>query len=73
MLNLLIAIISDTFDRVQNDLTIADSEAKIELLLEVFNVLFWKRSASRNKYIQICQEYSTEGGVEGWEGKVKAL
>ena len=46
MLNLLISIISDTFDRVQTTAVIANSRACLQLLSEIEGLAFWKRKGS---------------------------
>lgn len=47
MLNLLIAIISDTFERVQTTAVIENSRACLQLLIEIEGLAFWKREGSK--------------------------
>ena len=42
MMNLLIATISDSFDRVQNSMNIFDSLLKIDLILEIYKFMWWR-------------------------------
>ena len=51
MMNLLISIIGDTFDKVQMDASTEDTEAKIDLTLETYVLLFWRRSTSDKRWI----------------------
>ena len=44
MMNLLIAIISDTFERVYSSKTASDYKEKTALILEVENLMFWNRN-----------------------------
>lgn len=72
MMNLLISVIGDTFDRVQESLEIADFKALAEMILEVETLLFWRRDFKDTTYLQICEE-ETIKGEEDWTGKVRAL
>ena len=72
-MNLLIAIISDSFDRILNTMKISDSLAKIDLILEIYNFMWWKLAKSDQKYMQVCKEYTNAEELFSWEGKVKAL
>lgn len=44
MLNLLIAVMGDTYDRVRDGLVIADHKEMASLILEVETLLFWRRN-----------------------------
>ncbi|OMJ84088.1 hypothetical protein SteCoe_14837 [Stentor coeruleus] len=75
MLNLLIAIMGDTYDRVQEDQIVADYREMTELILEAEYLAFWRRS---NKgllmYITRC-DYMRNLNLEKnqWMGKIKAV
>lgn len=47
MLNLLISILGDTFDRVQSGLTEADRFSIAQMVLEIESLLFWKRETGK--------------------------
>ena len=59
MMNLLISIVGDTFERVQMDSAIKDSEEVIELLLEIDSVLFRNRDKHDWRRIVVCQPYQS--------------
>ena len=41
MMNILIAIIRNSFERVERSATITDNKAKIDLILEVYGFMVW--------------------------------
>lgn len=52
MLNLLISIIGDTFDRVKEESEIADYKELTGIILEIESLLFWKRKSNEVFYFQ---------------------
>lgn len=74
LLNLLIAIMGDTYDRVQSGQEVADAKEISEMIIEAEAILFWKRSTVQKKYLQMCSVLDgTAGNASEWSGKVKAL
>jgi hypothetical protein len=74
MLNLLISIIGDTFDRVQSIMVIADMKELCEMITEIESLLYWRRGQGMKKYLQICNSrLSEEQKEESWEGKIRVL
>ncbi|OMJ73891.1 hypothetical protein SteCoe_27307 [Stentor coeruleus] len=59
-LNLLIAILSDTYETVNLNRVIADSQELASMILEVETLLFWKRNQNHKKYIHIAENDSVE-------------
>lgn len=59
-LNLLIAILSDTYKTVNINRVIADSQELANMILEVETLLFWKRNQNYKKYIHIVENDSVE-------------
>mmetsp|Transcript_16865 Transcript_16865/g.16735 ORF Transcript_16865/g.16735 Transcript_16865/m.16735 type:complete len:222 (+) Transcript_16865:1057-1722(+) len=72
MFNLLISIISDTYERVLSDRVAADLKELINMIIEVEYMMFHKRLLNENKYVQSCHETVNEDRDE-WEGKLRAL
>ncbi|CAG9318217.1 unnamed protein product [Blepharisma stoltei] len=72
MLNLLISIIGDTFDRVQEGIVIADQKELCELIISGENLLFWRRNYNEKSYLQRCR---VEEAVEEdeWGGKTREI
>lgn len=54
LLNLLISILGDTYGRVQNISEIADAKELIELVIEVSDMLYWKRDLRIKKCFVMC-------------------
>lgn len=73
MLNLLISIIGDTYDRVLSDSVAADAKELLDMIIEVESMMFTRRNVSVKQYIQVCKEYEKEDDDGGWEGKLRAL
>lgn len=73
LLNLLIAIMGDTFDRVQE--TYAANTSKELCTLMVENEVFVRRGFifKNQKYIIVINEEKAEEGEESWEGKMKSI
>ena len=72
--NLLIAIISDTFDRVYSNKTSSDYREKASLILEVENMLFWRRSLRRMQYLySIIRSDEDDTHSDDWDGKINIL
>lgn len=75
MLNVLISIISDTYDRVQKEIMCADMQELAGMVLEVELMMWWARKKGKACYFQICEHKLkimpyTE---EPWEKRVKKL
>ena len=72
MLNLLISIIGDTFDKVLAYRDITDGRIKIDCILEMYHLMFWNRGKTNRKFIKVCKPY--ENNVEDdWEGKISII
>ena len=62
MMNLLISIVGDTFERVQTDAVLKDAKSTIELLTEVDTMFFWNRAKTKRQYIFGAFAFQEEGG-----------
>lgn len=60
MLNLLIAIMSDTFARVMDEIEETDGSALNDLILDVESLRFRQRGIVKDQYLHWV-EYKTEG------------
>ena len=75
MLNLLIAIMGDTYDRVQEDQIVADYREMTELILEAEYLIFWNKLRSPVfNFITRC-DYMRNLNLEKneWMGKIRAV
>lgn len=67
MLNMLIAIMSDTYARVMGDIVPSDYSELNSMILEQEYMLFWKRDSGTPKYLHFVEYLeNTEAGE--WEG-----
>ena len=74
LLNLLIAIISDTYDRVQEQLLPADYMERAQLLLEVERLLIMKRDQGIPRYLFLVKQKQLEEDENfDWEGRIRSL
>lgn len=73
MLNLLISIIGDTYDRVQSDSLSADMKELMDMIQEVENMMFFRRNNNKLQFFQECTEFEKQDQEAGWEGKLRAL
>lgn len=65
MLNLLIAIMSDTYERVSNGMVEADGKELNSLILEQENMLFWNRNQKSKSYLHWAV-YTDSCDTEKW-------
>ena len=75
MLNLLIAIMGDTYDRIQEDMVVADYREMTELILEAEYFVFWRKfKPGTLAYITRC-DYVRNLNLEKneWMGKIRAV
>ena len=73
MLNLLISIVGDSFDKFRTESVELDCIEMTEFVIELENLMFWKRQDQEKAYLQICQEPKIEGSTDLWEGRVRAI
>ena len=74
LLNLLIAIVSDTFDRVYSNRVSSDYKELASLILEQEYLMFWNRSKAAREYLHIIK-YKGVDILEGdeWDGRMNML
>eukprot|EP00350_Pseudokeronopsis_sp_OXSARD2_P009067 CAMPEP_0170551974 /NCGR_PEP_ID=MMETSP0211-20121228/9954_1 /TAXON_ID=311385 /ORGANISM="Pseudokeronopsis sp., Strain OXSARD2" /LENGTH=198 /DNA_ID=CAMNT_0010859465 /DNA_START=3153 /DNA_END=3745 /DNA_ORIENTATION=+ len=72
MLNMLIAIMSDTYARVMSEIVPSDYYELNSLILEQEEILFWKRNHGRPKFLFFAH-YMGQDDDEEWEGAFAAM
>ena len=74
LLNLLIAIVSDTFDRVYSNRIASDYKELANLILEQEYLMFWNRKKRGLNYLHVIK-YKGIDALEGdeWEGRMNML
>lgn len=81
-LNLLIAVISNTFDSVQSSIEAHHLKTKAEILQELSGFQTWNRNKSERKYLHIIQNANSKledlgsdksSGEDEFNGRVRAI
>ena len=73
LLNMLIAIMSDVYERVQSTKKKEDVRERIQLIAELGKFMFWAKEKPQEKtYIHHCTTEKLQRQT-GWEGKIKIL
>jgi WD40 repeat protein len=75
MLNLLIAIMGDTYDRVKESQNVADIQELLNMILETESYLIWNKNAGNKSYLQVCygSDDQNKENSQTWKGKIKAI
>lgn len=73
MVNLLISIIGDTYDKVQNYREIADRKEMTEIILEIENLVVWKRKQNVKRFIHFMSMDCLSDDKDNWQGKVREI
>jgi WD40 repeat protein len=75
MLNLIIAIMGDTYDRVQAGMEVADAKELTLLIIEIESIMFWQRINREAKYLHYCypREIAQADYNNKWSGKIMVL
>ncbi|CAG9334281.1 unnamed protein product [Blepharisma stoltei] len=72
ILNLLISIVSDAFDKVKSDSISADARELVDMIIEIENLMITRRGRNEKKFFQVCKEYEKDEEDE-WEGKIREM
>ena len=73
VLNLLIAIISNTFDRVQSNQKAVDCKELAQMMLEVEQMMIWRRGYGTFEYLCILNYDQMDAEEDEWEGKMRTI
>jgi len=73
MLNLLISIMGNTYDRVQDGQEIADRKELCEMIIEAETMLSWRRNLGQKVYMQMLSEQQQATVNGDWQGRVREL
>lgn len=73
MLNLLISILGDSFEKSQMMAQEADTLEMLDLVIELEYLMIWKRNSGKKQYLQRC-DYAEQSQIQpAWEGRIKAI
>jgi hypothetical protein len=73
ILNLLISILGDSYEKFQAEAIEIGNLEMVELILEIETLMFWRRDKGVRMFPQVCDATRFEGLAEEWEGKLKAI
>lgn len=72
MMTVVVAKISDEYERIQADSIASDTKELIDMALEVENLMFWKRGLGKKQYFQSVKHLEKAEDMS-WEGRLAAL
>ena len=74
MLNLLISILGDCYERFQIEQSIVDVREKAKIVKELEVMIFWGKRDTELKYIKVCSSaIEGEEDTEDWEGRMRFM
>ena len=73
MLNLLIAILSDSFDKFQIEALELDYKEKMDVIVDIESLFLVIKTKTNKGFLQLCDLDSKETEEEPWGGKIKEI
>ena len=73
LLNLLISIMSSTFDRVNTNVIVADSKELASMILEAELIYFWNRDKKSKEYLHVCAAKDLDGNQDYFAIGIKEI
>lgn len=73
LLNLLIALISDTYVRVREQLDIVDMQELADIILEVDSIMFWNRNSGKRRFLVSCNVAGSHKKRKNFESETKLI
>lgn len=71
--NLLVSILGNSFDLFQAQSIEVGTMEMTELVIEIENMMFWRRNNNLKMFLQVCDRVQIEGVSDAWEGRVKVI
>ena len=72
ILNLLISILGDSFDKFKLEANEIDFSERIQFIMDIESLFFWKKKSKDKHYIHVCEENSGQE-INKWNGKNKLI
>lgn len=76
-MNLLIAILSNTYDKVMATLDATHFTTKVEILDEIQDLMFWNRGQNELKYLHFVQyafeDLNPNSNGDEFEGRIRVM
>ena len=74
MLNLLISIIGDTYDKVQEGQVVANTRELLYMVREIESLMYWKRTKKEKHFLHTCTSaLKVEHDDDSWSGKIRQI
>jgi WD40 repeat protein len=73
MLNLLISILGDSYERVQVNLVESDYSQMLDIIIEIEKLMIWNRSQGELVYLHECRSAEKNRKDVEWEGRLRIL
>ena len=73
MLNLLISILGDSYERFQLEQTIVDIKEKARISMEYQSMMFWTNKESQLLCIRVCKSAFQDEEDQEWEGRMRFM
>ena len=73
MLNLLISILGDSYERFQLEQAIVDIKEKAKISMELQSMMFWTKKTSLLQCIRLCTTAFQDEEVQDWEGRIRFM
>ena len=73
MLNLLISILGDSYERFQLEQNIVDIKEKARISMELQSMMFWASKSSQLKCIRLCSSAFEGEEDQDWEGRIRFM
>ena len=73
MLNLLISILGDSYERFQLEQAIVDIKEKARISMELQLMMFWANQQSPLKCIRLCNSAFQDEEEQDWEGRIRFM
>ena len=73
MLNLLISILGDSYERFQLEQNIVDIKEKAKISMELQLMMFWSNKQSILKHLRLCNSAFQGEDDQEWEGRIRFM
>ena len=73
MLNLLISILGDSYERFQLEQAIVDIKENARISMELQPMMFWTNKHSLLKCIRLCNSAFQDEEEQDWEGRIRFI
>jgi WD40 repeat protein len=73
MMNLIISLMGDTYDRVQEGREVADYKELTFMCMQSEIATLWQRGVGVHSHLHLCKEVETKNLARNWQGKIREI